>query len=64
MDDDKETEVDEEIEEKADEEAAKCRQVFDPIEKTFDYRKLRVTDLKENSRLLCPNLYQHQKWLV
>jgi hypothetical protein len=44
----------EDLEERIEEEEAKCRQVFAPEEKTFDYRKKRVTDLKENSRVTLP----------
>ena len=33
---------------------AKSRQIFDPINKTLDLRKRRVTDLKENSRVYLP----------
>ena len=33
---------------------AKSRSIFDPIEKTLDLRKRRVTDLKENSRVHLP----------
>ena len=40
--------------EKMEEEEARCRQVFNPIEKTFDYRRKRTTDLKENSRVMLP----------
>jgi hypothetical protein len=47
-------ERDEDLEEKMEAEEAKSRQVFDPIEKTFDYRKKRVTDLTENSRVTLP----------
>ena len=46
-----EEEIDESLEEKMEEEEAKSRQVFNPIEKTFDYIKKRATDLKENSRV-------------
>ena len=38
-------------------EEAKCRQEFNPIGKTFDYRKKRATDLKENSRVTLANLF-------
>ena len=36
------------------EEDAKSRSVFDPINKVIDMRKRRVTDLKENSRIYLP----------
>ena len=42
------------MEVKIEEEEAKCRQVFDPIGRTFDFRKKRATDLKENSRVTLP----------
>ena len=47
-------EVSEEEQEKIDEEEAKSRQIFDPIEKIIDMRKKRVTDMKENSRIYLP----------
>ena len=40
--------------EKMEEDDARSRQVFDPEKKNFDYRKKRVTDLKENSRVCLP----------
>ena len=46
--------VSEEEKEKIDEEEAKTRQTFDPIEKIIDMRKKRVTDMKENSRIYLP----------
>ena len=49
-----EEEINESLEEKIEEEEAKCRQVFNPIEKTFDYRKKRATDLKENTCVTLP----------
>ena len=52
--DGKEEEVNESLEERMEEEEAKSRQVFDPIERTFDYRKKRATDLKENCRVTLP----------
>ena len=33
---------------------AESRQVFNPIEMNFDLRKKRVTDLRENSRVILP----------
>ena len=33
---------------------AQSRQIFDPINKSLDLRKRRVTDLKENSRVYLP----------
>ena len=33
---------------------ARGRQVYKPLEKTFDYRLKRTTDLKENSRVMLP----------
>ena len=33
---------------------AELRQVFNPIEKTYDARKMRVTDLEINSRVTLP----------
>ena len=33
---------------------AKTRQIFDPIEKTYDGRKLRVTNLEINTRVTLP----------
>ena len=33
---------------------AKSRQFFDPEDRVFDYRKKRVTDIKENSRVTLP----------
>ena len=36
------------------EEEAKKRQIFDPLEKVIDMRKRRVTDMKENSRVILP----------
>ena len=47
-------EANEEIEEKMEEEEAKTRSVFDAVEKRYDNRKKRVTDLKENSRVVLP----------
>ena len=47
-------EMSEEMEEMVEEEEAKTRQVFNPLEKIFDNRKKRVTDLKENSRVILP----------
>ena len=44
----------EEKEKKEKEEAAKTRQVFDPIERTYDERRRRVTDLAECSRVTLP----------
>ena len=43
-----------EMEEMIEEEEAKARQVFDPEGKIFDYRKKRVTDLDENTRVILP----------
>ena len=43
-----------EKEEINEEEEAKKRQIFDPIEKVIDMRKRRVTDMKENSRVILP----------
>ena len=39
---------------KGKEEAAKTRQIYNPIEKTYDERKRRVTDLAECSRVTLP----------
>ena len=44
-------EITEEEQEKLDELGAQCRQIFNPIEKTYDDHKRRVTDLKECSRV-------------
>ena len=38
--------------EKMEEIEARSRQVFDPEEKSVDFRKKRVTDLQENSRVI------------
>ena len=46
--------ITEEEQERLDELDAQCRQIFDPVEKTFDDRKRRVTDLKECSRVTLP----------
>ena len=48
------TEEDEDREQAAKEEEAKTRQVFCPIEKTYDERNRRVTDLVECSRVTLP----------
>ena len=47
-------ELTEEEQERYDEMDAECRQIFDPVEKVFDNRKRRVTDLKECSRVTLP----------
>ena len=39
---------------KIEEISAQSRQIFDPVEKTFDDRKRRVTDLRECSRVTLP----------
>ena len=56
-----EEKVEGEVEEKNDEEKeiqdkieAESRQVFNPIEKSLDYTKRRVTDLKENAKIHLP----------
>ena len=54
LDDEEEIELTEEEKEKYEEIEAKSRQFFDPEEQTFDYRKKRVTDLKENTRVTLP----------
>ena len=36
------------------EDEARCRQVFDPVEGVFDDRKRRVTDLDECNRVTLP----------
>ena len=38
-------------EERREEDEARCRQVFDPVERVFDDRKRRVTDLDECNRV-------------
>ena len=49
-----EEEIDDETREKMEEQEAICRQVFNPLEKTFDFKRKRTTDLKENSRVMLP----------
>ena len=46
--------ITEEEQERFDTIEAESRQIFDPINKTLDMRKRRVTDLKENSRVTLP----------
>ena len=50
----KEMQLSPEQEEIMEEQEAKSRLTFDPVEKIFDDRKLRVTDLKECSRITLP----------
>ena len=45
---------DEDLKMKADEEMARSRQTYDPVEGIYDDRKRRVTDLKECSRVHIP----------
>ena len=47
-------EITEEEQERFDELDAQCRQIFDPVEKVFDDRKRRVTDLRECTRVTLP----------
>ena len=47
-------EITEEEQERFDELNAQCRQIFDPVEKVFDDRKRRVTDLRECTRVTLP----------
>ena len=54
LENEEEEEPDEETREKMEEEEARSRQVYKPLEKTFDYRLKRTTDLKENSRVMLP----------
>ena len=49
-----EEDTNKETEEKNKIEDAKERQVYNPIEKTFDFSKRRVTDIKENSKVYLP----------
>ena len=49
-----EEDISEEEEEKLIEIEAKSRQIFDPLTKSFDYRKKKVTDMKENARVTLP----------
>ena len=49
-----EEETTEEEEEMIEEQEAKSRQTFDPVEKVYDDRKRRVTDLQECSRVTLP----------
>ena len=44
----------ERIEELSAEQEARARQFYDPEENTYDYRKKRVTDIRENSRVTLP----------
>ena len=44
----------EEEREKNEEEEAKTRQIYNPVEKILDLRKRRVTDMKENSKVYLP----------
>ena len=46
--------IDKENEKKRELENAKERQIYNPLEKTFDYSKRRVTDIKENSKVYLP----------
>ena len=45
---------DEQLEEMAEEEEARTRQIYDPGKKIFDDRNRRVTDLKECFRITLP----------
>ena len=52
----KKIKLEEDDEKEMDKADAKSRQVFDPINKIFDYSKRRVTDLKENTKVYLPKL--------
>ena len=54
VEDEDAVEMTEKEQERCDELDAQCRQIFDPVEKVFDDRKRRVTDLKECSRITLP----------
>jgi hypothetical protein len=54
VDGEEEIEITDEEQERLDELDAQCRQIFDPVEKVYDNRKRRVTDLKECSRVTLP----------
>ena len=53
-DDEEPGEQDEDLKMKADEEMARSRQTYDPVEGIYDGRKQRVTDLKECSKVHLP----------
>ena len=46
-------------------EEAECRQVFNPLDKTYDARKLRVTDMQINTRVTLPKGLpsHHEAWV-
>ena len=54
IEDEEEVEITEEEQDKLDEMEAQCRQIFNPVDKVYDDRKRRVTDLKECSRVTLP----------
>ena len=54
VDDEDQIEITAEEQERLDELEAECRQIFNPVEKVFDDRKRRVTDLRECSRVTLP----------
>ena len=65
LDDTEEIELTQEEKDTIEEEEAKSRQTFDPLTKTFDDRRRRVTDLAECNRVTLPKpLPTHQETMI
>ena len=56
-----ELDTEEQLEERIREEEARTRQIYDPVENTYDDRKRRVTDLPECNRVTLPKPLRVQR---